>query len=98
MMEAEPCRVVEVVDEPRRWGFAYGTLPSHPEQGEESFVVTWSDDDLVHSEIQAFSRPANHLVRLSGLIARWIQRLGTSSYFTAMQERVIRRYPSQGYP
>jgi len=28
---AAPCRIVEVVDEPRRWGFAYGTLPGHPE-------------------------------------------------------------------
>ncbi len=26
-----PCRVVYVVDEPRRSGFAYGTLPGHPE-------------------------------------------------------------------
>jgi uncharacterized protein (UPF0548 family) len=95
---AAPCRVVEVLDEPRRWGFAYGTLPGHPEQGEESFVVTWADDDLVHFEIQAYSRPANRLVRLSGPIAQWIQRLGTSSYFTAMQKYVIRRYPSQGYP
>src|SRR4051794_8053903 len=32
-----PCRIVYVVDEPRRRGFAYGTLPDHPEQGEESF-------------------------------------------------------------
>src|SRR3954454_3069745 len=28
-------RVVDVVDERDRWGFAYGTLPAHPEQGEE---------------------------------------------------------------
>src|SRR3954470_10446637 len=33
-----PCRVVYVVDEPRRKGFAYGTLPGHPESGEELFV------------------------------------------------------------
>ncbi|MCU1536161.1 MAG: hypothetical protein JWP82_512, partial [Humibacillus sp.] len=30
-----PCRVVTVVDEPRRRGFAYGTLAGHPESGEE---------------------------------------------------------------
>jgi uncharacterized protein (UPF0548 family) len=34
-----PVRVVDVVDEPTRRGFAYGTLPGHPESGEESFVV-----------------------------------------------------------
>lgn len=32
-----PCRVVYVVDEPDRVGFAYGTLDGHPERGEESF-------------------------------------------------------------
>jgi uncharacterized protein (UPF0548 family) len=29
-----PVRVVYVVDEPTRRGFAYGTLPGHPESGE----------------------------------------------------------------
>ena len=33
-------RIVEVVDEPDRYGFAYSTLPHHPEDGEESFIVT----------------------------------------------------------
>lgn len=28
-----PCRVVYVIDEPDRRGFAYGTLPGHPESG-----------------------------------------------------------------
>ena len=30
-----PCRVVYLVAEPGRAGFAYGTLPGHPERGEE---------------------------------------------------------------
>ncbi len=30
------CRVVAVIEEPDRFGFAYGTLPTHPERGEES--------------------------------------------------------------
>ncbi|MGH3331375.1 MAG: DUF1990 family protein, partial [Nocardioidaceae bacterium] len=34
-----PVRVVYVVDETHRKGFAYGTLPGHPESGEEAFVV-----------------------------------------------------------
>ena len=33
-----PCRVVYVIDEPDIRGFAYGTLPGHPESGEERFV------------------------------------------------------------
>ena len=42
-----PCRVVWVVDEPDRRGFAYGTLPGHPESGEESFVVALRPDGEV---------------------------------------------------
>ncbi|MBK9297789.1 MAG: DUF1990 domain-containing protein [Candidatus Microthrix sp.] len=33
------CRIVEVIDEPDRFGFVYATLPHHPEQGEELFLV-----------------------------------------------------------
>lgn len=44
-----PCRVVYVVDEPRRRGFAYGTLPGHPESGEELFVVHQRDDGHLRS-------------------------------------------------
>lgn len=91
---AAPCRIVEVVDEPRRWGFAYGTLPGHPEQGEEAFILTWADDDTVHFEVEAFSRPADRLARLAGPIARRIQRSGTTGYLTALQKFVNRHFPS----
>lgn len=53
-----PVRVVYVVDEPDRKGFAYGTLPGHPESGEEAFVVELHADDTVAFTITAFSRPA----------------------------------------
>lgn len=51
-------RVVYVIDEPRRKGFAYGTLAGHPERGEEAFVVDQTDDGSVWLEIRAFSRPS----------------------------------------
>ena len=54
-----PVRVIYVVDEPRRRGFAYGTLPGHPEDGEESWMIDHRDDDSVWITIRAFSRPAN---------------------------------------
>jgi uncharacterized protein (UPF0548 family) len=54
-----PVRVIYVVDEPRRRGFAYGTLPGHAEDGEESWMVEHRDDDSVWITIRAFSRPAN---------------------------------------
>ncbi|MGV8884897.1 MAG: DUF1990 family protein [Microbacteriaceae bacterium] len=52
-------RVVYVVDEPNRKGFAYGTLPGHPEKGEEAFIVEQQEDGSVWLRIRAFSRPAH---------------------------------------
>ena len=52
-----PCRVVYVVDEPDRRGFAYGTLPGHAESGEELFLVRYDPaTDEVYAEVTAFSR------------------------------------------
>jgi uncharacterized protein (UPF0548 family) len=85
---AAPCRVVGVIDGQTRWGFAYGTLPGHPEQGEESFAVSMAPDDTVHFEIEAFSRPGDPLVRLSGPIGRGIQRGGTGAYLRALKRFV----------
>jgi uncharacterized protein (UPF0548 family) len=85
---AIPCRIVGVIDGQTRWGFAYGTLPGHPEQGEESFAVSMSPDDTVHFEIEAFSRPADLLVRLSGPIGRGVQRGGTGAYLRALKRYV----------
>src|SRR5207237_9127410 len=54
-----PCRVVYVIDEPDIRGFAYGTLPGHPESGEERFVVRHDPTtSAVFAEVSAFSRPA----------------------------------------
>jgi uncharacterized protein (UPF0548 family) len=55
-------RVVYTFDEagpPRRFGFAYGTLPDHAERGAERFMVEEREaDDSVWYDILAFSRPA----------------------------------------
>jgi uncharacterized protein (UPF0548 family) len=81
---AAPCRIVGVIDEEDRWGFAYGTLPGHPEQGEELFLISRSADGVARFEVTAFSRPGDRLTRLSGPIARMIQRKGTESYLDAL--------------
>lgn len=75
-----PCRVVWVVDEPQRQGFAYGTLAGHPERGEEAFVVERDAQDVVRLTITAFSRPGNLLVRLGGPVPRMIQSVMTRRY------------------
>jgi uncharacterized protein (UPF0548 family) len=85
---AAPCRIVEVIDEPARWGFAYATLPGHPEQGEESFVVSIEDDETVDFEITALSRPASRMVRLSGPLGRGLQRSGMKGYLRALRRFV----------
>ena len=87
---AAPCRIVEVVDDPARWGFAYGTLPGHPEQGEEAFVVSMGDDEEVRFEVTAFSRPGDPVVRLSGPVGRQLQNIGARGYVRALQRFVHR--------
>ena len=86
-----PCRVVYVVDEPARRGFAYGTLPDHPEQGEEAFVVVQDENGSVWLEITAFSRPAALLVRWAGPVGRAIQSLATARYERAVASAVASR-------
>jgi uncharacterized protein (UPF0548 family) len=60
-----PCRVVWTLAEPARAGFGYGTLPGHPERGEEAFVVE-ARADGVWLVVSAFSRPAIWLTRAAG--------------------------------
>jgi uncharacterized protein (UPF0548 family) len=85
---AIPCRIVSVIDGQTSWGFAYGTLPGHPEQGEEAFIVSMSPDKDVRFEIKAFSRPGDPLVRLSGPIGRTVQKGGTGGYLRALHRFV----------
>lgn len=79
------CRVIYKVNEDRRHGFAYGTLPTHPETGEEYFGVRLDDDDNVHFEIRAFSRPRQLLARLGGPITRRAQLAAMHRYCTEMR-------------
>jgi uncharacterized protein (UPF0548 family) len=67
-------RVVYTIDESRRFGFAYGTLPDHVERGEERFLIEWLPDDSVWYDILAFSKPRHPLVRLSDPLARLLQK------------------------
>ena len=67
-------RIIYVVDEPRRFGFAYGTLPGHAERGEERFLVEWLDDDTVWYDLYAFSRPRLWAARVASPLTRSLQR------------------------
>lgn len=80
------CRVMQVVDEPRRFGFAYGTLPHHPESGEEAFLVHHLDDDVVEFEVTAFSEPQDPVMALAGPVGRGAQRLAMGRYLKGFVE------------
>lgn len=80
-----PCRVVYVIDEPNRRGFAYGTLPGHPESGEELFAVRFDPaTDEVLAEVVAFSRHATWWAKLGSPVTALMQRVVTARYLTAV--------------
>ena len=79
-----PCRVVYVVDEPGRSGFAYGTLPGHPEQGEVAMIVDRHRHDGVVFRIVSFSRTVDPLARLGSPVTRLIQQRVTNRYVRAL--------------
>ncbi len=82
-----PVRVIEVIREPMVAGFSYGTLPGHPEIGEERFLVRLGKDGAVTAEIRAFSRPGRWFTRLGAPIARHLQDAVTRRYLNALAAR-----------
>lgn len=84
-----PCRVAWTKADERAIGFAYGTLPGHPERGEEAFLVELADDDSVHFTVTAFSGPAAWYTRAAGPLVPVLQH----AYARACA-RVLRRIAS----
>ena len=83
------CRVVYLIDEERRFGFAYGTLPAHAESGEERFSVEWrEEDDSVWYDLLAFSRPGQWLTRLGEPVVRRLQKRFAKASMAAMERAV----------
>jgi uncharacterized protein (UPF0548 family) len=79
------CRIVLLVEEPDRFGFAYGTLSVHPQRGEEAFVVRRYHDDQVRFDVFAVSTPAHPLARLAPPVATFLQDRAARRYLSAMQ-------------
>ncbi len=52
-----PCRIIYVTTAPDSFGFTYGTLPGHPERGEEAFHVVLSTSDAVRFETHRLLSP-----------------------------------------
>lgn len=80
------CRVVYLVDEPGRRGFAYGTLPGHVEEGEARFLVETDparDDAPVTLAVDGFSRPGRPWVASVAPLARLGQEAAVQGYLMA---------------
>ena len=86
-----PCRVVWRVDETDRVGYGYGTLPGHPESGEEGFLVARLPDDSVWLTVTAVSRAATWYTRAAGPLGRLGQRFIARRY-----ARALRRLGARG--
>ncbi|UTT62525.1 DUF1990 family protein [Microcella humidisoli] len=77
-------RVLAIVDEPSRRGFVYGTLPGHPERGEEAFLVTIDNAGVVRAAVHGFSRPAPGIWMLGAPVLRLVQAIYTRRYLRAL--------------
>ena len=82
------CRVIYIIDDPDRWGFAYGTLPHHVARGEESFVVSKDPEDNVTFTVESLSRPASPIALLGAPVANVIQNKITRRYLEAVRRTV----------
>lgn len=81
-----PARIVYTLDESDRYGFAYGTLEGHVEQGEECFWIEREGDGKIYYAIKAFSKPLFWGARLIYPIARRYQRKFVRESMARMQE------------
>lgn len=81
-----PNRVVAVVDERSRRGFAYGTLAGHPEEGEQLFLVEIDEDGAVSFTVRSFARRASLLALAGGPLNSRIQDQIVERYLMALLE------------
>jgi uncharacterized protein (UPF0548 family) len=61
----EPVRVVAVVEEDHRCGFAYGTRRGHPVSGEEAFILSRAEDGRVQLTLRSVTRAGSGWWRLA---------------------------------
>jgi uncharacterized protein (UPF0548 family) len=84
------CRIVYVVDEPDRFGFAYGTLAQHVECGEEQFLIERDANGAISYDVRSFSRPRYWAVRLAYPLTRRLQRRFVRESIATMRDVVAR--------
>lgn len=77
-------RVISVTEEPRRVGFAIGTVGDSVVSGEESFLVEWYENDEVWFTVRAFDRPVAPLYRLLPPLVKRRRRALFQGYLRAI--------------
>ena len=77
-------RVIFAVEEPRRVGFALGTVGDSVVSGEESFMLDWHDNDEVWFTVRAFDRPVGLFYRMFPRLVRRRRRELFTRYLRAI--------------
>jgi uncharacterized protein (UPF0548 family) len=77
-------RVIFVTEEPRRVGYALGTVGGSVVSGEESFLIEWRDNDEVWFTVRAFDRPVAALYRMIPPLVRRRRRELFQGYLRAI--------------
>ncbi|MGH1550822.1 DUF1990 family protein [Leifsonia poae] len=84
----EPVEVVSVVEEPSRVGFAYRTLPGHPVDGEEAFILDRAADGTIALTVRSLTRRAPQQPwRLLFPLLLVAQRVAKRRYLRALRRR-----------
>lgn len=81
-------RIVATVDEPDRFGFAYGSLDGHHERGEESFLVERLADDRVRCTIAVDAHPATFVARAVGPAITALSHVALRRYLRAWEAAI----------
>ncbi len=87
-----PTRVVQVIDEPRISGLAYGTVEGHAASGEERFEVVLETDGTVRYRITAYSQLRHPLARMIPPVARRVQARFAAASLQAMERAMQNRH------
>ncbi|MCQ3929718.1 MAG: hypothetical protein DPW16_04610 [Chloroflexi bacterium] len=61
-------KITQIIDEPRRFALQYVTVKGHPEKGQSTYTITWTDDNRILFTMQPISKPGNLLTRLANPI------------------------------
>jgi hypothetical protein len=83
------CRIVAVIDESNRYGFAYRTLSVHPERREEAFA--WFARIAARGSKSMQSVPAHPLARIVPFATDWLQDRAVRRCLAAI-ERIVRNW------